>query len=431
MLSLCLLALLGAPTQLATPPELRRSLSLEEALALADEHDARLSVSRLDEGIAGFAAQRELALVLPSVQLGAVATRNPREIQINDRVVSPLVQPVGTLTSRLTIFRGSSIPGALAGFSEYGAVRAEQGEARDSLRADVASLFLVLAEARAIEEALARAVTVGEELVRLAEARVRFDEAVALEVDEARAELLRTTADLERTRGARREVAALLALRLGIEPTDSLDATCVECIEPPPLPGGPFVELPLPHRGDLLGQRLRADAAGMRALGGWLDLLPSVDVVGNVRLQEPTLFNPDFVWWTAQVVLSWDLFRGTGGYAFARQQTTLDRRAGAVATLATREAEVQVEQARVALEASRAAERASLGRAEVAGRALEQARLRYREGLLASLGVSEAARRKADADALAVQGRFDVYRAALRLRRALGFGVLDEGEEHG
>lgn len=425
---LCLIAGLWA----LAPAEVHaRALSLADALALAEEHDARLEVTRADADVSSARALQETARALPTLELGAGVTQNPKEIMTGGRVLTPLTQGQANAVGRMTLFDGPSVPGAIAAWQEHAAAQLERAEARDDLRADVADLYLSLAEAQALEAAEARALTTAEDLLGMAEARLRFDQGIPLEVEEAKAEVLRATADLTRTRGTVRQVQALLALRLGLPPEEVIEASCAACIAlpAPPRRAGDDVKLELPERQDLLGQQLRVDAAGLRTLGSWLDFLPELAVVGNVRLQEPTLFNPDPVWWSAQLVASWTLFEGGGRWGRASERSASQRRARLTADLASREAEVAVHQAQSALDAAGATDEASRARAAVAASALEQARLRYREGLLSSLGVSEAARRKADADAQAVTGRFSVVRATLRLRRALGLGVSGEGEQ--
>lgn len=418
---------------LVTLPALGRSLSLDEALELAEQHDQRLDVTRAAGDASSARALQETARVLPSLEVGASVTRNAKEVSTGGRVVTPLTQTQSNLVGRLTLFDGPSVPGAIAGWWEHEASELERMEQRDALRAEVAELYLTLAEAQSLEKARVEALETAEELLRLAEARVRFSEGILLEVEEARAEVLRATAEVATARGIVRQTEAILALRLGLPPGTALEASCDACV-PPPVEEGQAAheqQLELPERQDLRGLDLRVDAALLRSVGSWLDFLPDLSVVGTARLQEPTLFNPDPVWWSAQLVASWTLFEGGGRLGRLNERGALRRRAELEAELALREANVAVHQAKVALEAASASDQAARARAEVAKSALELAKLRYREGLLSSHGVSEAARRKADADAQAVTGRFSVERATLRLRRALGLGPLGKGEQTG
>lgn len=427
---LCLIACCVA---LVSLPALGHPLSLAEALELAERNDQRLEVTRVVNDASSARALQETARVLPTLELGASVTQNPKEISTGGRVVTPLTQGQGNLVGRLTLFDGPSVPGAIAGWREHAAAELERMEQRDALRADVAELYLSLAEAQALEAARLRALETAEELLRLAEARVRFDQGILLEVEEAKAEVLRATADVAMARGTVRQIQELLALRLGLAPGTAIEAGCEACVPAPAEERRDDVALEgaaaLPERQDLQGLEIRADAAVLRSMGSWLDFLPELAVIGSARLQEPTLFNPDPLWWSAQLVASWTLFEGGARLGRLNERSALARHAELEADLATREATVAVHQAQAALEAASASDESARARAEVANSALEQAKLRYREGLLSSHGVSEAARRKADADAQAVSGRFSVERATLRLRRALGLGPLGKGEQ--
>jgi outer membrane protein TolC len=423
------LALLMCAPLLAAPTG---GVSLQEVLERAEKADARLELSELQASASAWAAYQAIARALPTLSVGASATRNAKEISVGDgdnsRIVTPLLQPRADGVGRVTLLRGPDVPRALAAYGRLGAIEAEQAEVRDALRADVAGLYLALAEAQALEEVQERAVHTAEELLRLAEARVRLEDGIALEVDEARAEQLRVVSDLERVRGARREVSAMLALRAGYDDEEPVVAACAPCVPAP----GEVMEgslEALAHRGDLLGLRRRENAADVDVWAGWLAFVPEVALQANARLSEPTLFNPDPIWWNAQLVLSWDLFSGGSRVASAMEASVVKDRAARASRLREREAEVELKQARVALEASRAALSAADARREVASRSLAQAQLRYREGLLSSLGVTEAARRTVEAEAAAVRARFAVESGVLRLRRALGLGPIDDGEE--
>lgn len=399
------------------------ALSLDEAVERAREADTRQELSRFDEENAQLAAHQGLSRVLPAASISSTLTQNPGEIAVGEgadrRVLTPFQQYNAGGTATLDLLRGSAIPDAIAGYTDAAATEQEQREAREALDADVATVYVQLAQAQASEEVLVRQQATAEVLLRLAEARVRAGEAVALEVEDARGEVLRAEAALARARGVTEQVNAQLALRLGLAPDARIRAACEACIVAPASDDR--------ERGDVVGLRLRADAAQMRGWGAWMEFAPTVQLVGNVRLQQPTFFNPNYLWGNAQLVLTWSLFEG-GGRWFSRSRDGVSaNRARRVADLAEREREVQIVQARSGLRAASVAQEAAAARAEIAGRALSQAELRYREGLLSSFGVQEAARRKADAEAAAVDAAAARVLAALQLRRALGLPVLGEG----
>jgi len=400
-------------------------LGLAETLSRARAADTRQVLSALEEEDARLAAHQGLSRVLPAAGISAQLQRNAAEIVVgqppNERVVTPLLQPSANGRASMMLLRGGDIPNAIAGYTDAAATELEQREAREALAADVAQTYVQLAHAQEKVQVMEAQRATAQELMRLADVRVKAGDAVALEVDEARSELLRTEAALANAQGDAEQVSAQLALRLGLAPDAELRARCDVCITPP--------EDATAGRGDIKGLRLRAEAAELRGWGAWMAFVPSLEVVGNARLQEPTLFNPNLVWWNAQLVASWSLFEG-GGRWFSRERAgTLAERKRRQADLAKREQEVQIVQARSALRAAETAAAAATARTEVAGRALGYAQLRYREGLLSSFGVQESARRMAEAQGAAVDARARRVLSALSLRRALGQPVLDDAAD--
>jgi multidrug efflux system outer membrane protein len=390
-------------------------LSLDEALARAAEHDARQRLSKLDEAAAGLAAHEGLGRALPALSVSGSVIRNDKEISRGGAIIQPLWVAGAATQGSLTLLRGSDIPNAWAGYTDAAATGELQREAREELLADVARVYLQLAQAQALEQVRAEQRATAEELLRIAEARVRAGDAVALEEAEARAELLRAEAEVARAAGSSARVQALLALYIG-EPADAqLAARCDACLSPP--------SDPQVARGDLEGLRLRADAASIRGWGSWMRFLPTLQLVGNASLNSQATLFRDPQRWNAQLVLSWTLFDGATRYFGARRSMVLADRAQEEAALAVRTSKVQIQQAKSMLAAARAAEKAALARVDVAQQALAQARVRYREGLLSSIQVTEAARRTAEANAEAVNARFATLAAALDARRAQGLPV--------
>lgn len=418
-------------------PEAPSALELADAIELAEQHDQRFLSVEQGQQAAMFETGQAVQRFLPTLSAEAGLTRNAREIKIgqgaDERIVSQLYVPRASTQARLTLVRLPDWPGAVSALHRYGAVRAEAGEQRDALRADVAALFLDVAEARAVLAAQRAAAERARSLLEVARARVVAGEAVPLEAADAEAEALRAEAELAATRGTEQALLALLRVRLGLERGAPVDVVCQECVAPPVEQPGEEVPLePLDERrGDLLGLARRTRAARLDEVGAWANLLPTVDVVGNLRLQQPTLFNPDPVWWTAEVVLRWDIVGpSSGGVLRSLQLNRQASQAGTLLEVARREASAELLGARARLEAQEAAYVASEAREKAAGTALEQAEARYQGGLMSSADVLEVSRRKAEADRDLARAQYQRLRARLALRRALGLGPLDDGELH-
>lgn len=96
-------------------------------------------------------------------------------------------------------------------------------------------------------------------------------------------------------------------------------------------------------------------------------------------------------------------------------------------SLAEREARLATASAGEAWRAAGLVRDASAARARVAARALHVAEARYREGLLSMTELTRAARGEVEARLDLLNARFEVERAALRWRLALGREPLEEG----
>lgn len=410
-----------------------RVVTLDDALALARDADLRIEQSRLDEVAADLRAGSAFTRVLPTVDASAGVTRNAKEIVVNDRVVTPLYVPNANLVGRWPLFRGPDLPQAIAALYESRAVSAESGELREAYAADVAALFLALAEADALcvlaEDAHARA---GERR-RIAEARVAIGEGIALDVNDARAEEARTRSVLASVERDRADVLAFFRMRTGIDEAETLSFECVDCVQPPEEDDPARVD---DARGDIVALRHRGTARIADELAHAAAFLPTVDAVANARLQQPTLFNPEPLWWTAQISLTWTIFGGTsptgGNRAFSLVERDRARaRLSVTERLAVDEARASAVRARATHDAARALAQATDEEASAAKEALRIVELRHQAGEASSLDVSFAARRALDAEVAHTRARFDVQRAALAWRRTLGKGPNDDGELHG
>lgn len=401
------------------------TLTLEDALKHAIASDARFELSRMDEQIADQKFGESLGQAIPSLRLGATLTRNAKEIQVGEgtsaRIVSPLYQPQGNASARAILFRGPQIPELLAVRYEADATHEAQAEQQDELLHEIAALYLELAEAQAGMAVRDKALEVANELLALTTARTNLGMGVPSEVVQARAEQARALAEQKAAIGALNERANWLYFRLGLSPETALALQCDRCI---PMPADEDM-LDLKARTDLAAFAQMAKAAEIRSLGSWLGFLPEIEAVGNLRLSEPTLFNPEVVWWNAQVVASWEIFSGTRDLARHIRYNIEERRAKEASRLAHEEANVGVRQAKLNWETREAERRAAEAALEAAQSGFSRAKIRFQEGAASFFEVTEMARRQTDAEQSSIHADFAVQHAALRLRRALGLSPVE------
>lgn len=415
MAFICLVPALGA-----TP-----TLTLEDALRQAVASDARFELSRMDERIADQRFGESLGQVIPSLRLGATLTRNAKEIRVGEgasaRVVSPLYLPQGTASARATLFRGPQIPELLAVRHEANATHDAQAEQQDELLHEIASLYLELAEAQAGISVRNKSLEVANELLALTTSRTSLGMGVPSEVAQARAEQARALAEQKAALGIMNERANWLYFRLGLSEETEASLSCNRCI---PVPSAQDMGS-LKARTDLSAYAQLAKAAEIRTLGSWLGFLPEIEAVGNLRLSEPTLFNPEVVWWNAQVVASWEIFSGTRDLARHVRFNIEERRAQEASRLAHEEADVGIRQAKLNWETRTAERLAAQAALEAARSGFARAKTRFQEGAASFFEVTEMARRQTDAEEAAIRADFAVEHAVLRLRRALGLAPVE------
>lgn len=401
------------------------TLTLEDALKRAVASDSRFALSALDEKIAAQRWGESLGEAIPSLQLGATLTRNAKEIAVGEgasaRVVSPLYLPQGNATARAVLFRGSLIPELFASLHEADASHHAQAELQDELLNEIASLYLDVAEAQASMTVRARALTVTEELLALTAAQVRLGMGVQSEIAQAQAERARAQAEQTASLGTMKERSNWLLFRLGMGSDAPLQVVCQDCIA---VPSSEQMQS-LQARSDLVAVEKLAEAAKMRRLGSWLGFLPEVEAVGNLRLSEPTLFNPEVVWWNAQLTASWAIFSGTQDLARHARRGLEQARAQRASRLAYDEAEVGVRQARLVWQTREAERRAAAANLEAVQSGFARAKIRFREGAVSFFEVTEMARRQAAAEQAAIEAAFAVQRAILAFRRALGLPPVE------
>jgi outer membrane protein TolC len=331
---------------------------------------------------------------------------------------------------RAPLFRAPYLGSAVSSYFDERATVVDVAERRRLLRFDVARVFLDVLEKDALVRAAAAVRARADERARIAAARVREGDALPVELDEALALALGYEAALVETEGALHAARAELSLRAGI---DEPLAPCAPCLLRPVVPAGPDLDRALADaRGDVAAARARALARRVDEGAHIAAFLPTLDAVGTVRAQQPSLFNPDPVTWNAQLVLTWDILNGLGPFGSNRAIGTLqaDRRAAredARAELILHEARTAVATAETTLVATERAAFASDAALAAARRALAGTEARYEAGEASLFEVNLAADRAALAERDALRTRFASDRAALALRLALGLDVVDDG----
>jgi outer membrane protein TolC len=438
-----------------------RSITLDEALALARTHnrDLRVARERVVEADAGVAEAR--AALLPTVSSQGKYTRNYKEVDFNavdfvaptfdiaNAIATSTSNPAEAAAINAAVARNQAALGSqpavviqklnqldgvvsaavplVAPPAYYGlsAARSSRDASAAGFHVTEASVLLTVAQAYFAaagtdELVIARhdAVKVATETFDVARARVAAELANQVESTRAETALVRAQQDLaeaENTRGAAyRALATLIGTR---EP--------VAVQAPPTLPAEPgpaeaLVGEARAHRPEIAAERATIAAAEASARAGAWRWSPVLSAFGFLRGQNYTGFSGDKYAWGVGLQLDWLMY--DGGVRDAQRHIAEAQRREAEARLELLADTVsdEVANAHGSLETKRKAVGAAQRAVELARETLRLIRAQYEAGTAKQLDVLQAQDVLVGAEVALAQAHFDVALADLQLRRAAG-----------
>jgi outer membrane protein TolC len=438
-----------------------RSITLDEALALARTHnrDLRVARERVVEADAGVAEAR--AALLPTVSSQGKYTRNYKEVDFNavdfvaptfdiaNAIATSTSNPAEAAAINAAVARNQAALGSqpvvviqklnqldgvvsaavplVAPPAYYGlsAARSSRDASAAGFHVTEASVLLTVAQAYFAaagtdELVVARndAVKVATETFEVARARVAAELANQVESTRAETALVRAQQDLaeaENTRGAAyRALATLIGTR---EP--------VAVQAPPTLPAEPgpaeaLVGEARAHRPEIAAERATIAAAEASARAGAWRWSPVLSAFGFLRGQNYTGFSGDKYAWGVGLQLDWLMY--DGGVRDAQRHIAEAQRREAEARLELLADTVsdEVADAHGSLETKRKAVGAAQRAVELARETLRLIRAQYEAGTAKQLDVLQAQDVLVGAEVALAQAHFDVALADLQLRRAAG-----------
>jgi outer membrane protein TolC len=440
-----------------------RSITLDEALALARTHnrDLRVARERVVEADAGVAQAR--AALLPTVSSQGKYTRNYKEVDFDaiafsqptfdvaeairmanvtsnpaeaaaiesvvgrDRallssqptvVIQKLNQLDGVVSAAVPLVAPPAYYGLSAARSSRDASAAGYHVTEASVLLTVAQAYFAAAGTDELVVARHDAVKVATETFDVARARVAAELANQVESTRAETALVRAQQDLaeaENTRGAAyRALATLIGTR---EP--------VAVHAPPTLPAEPgpteaLVGEARAHRPEIAAERATIAAAEASARAGAWRWSPVLSGFGFLRGQNYTGFSGDKYAWGVGLQLDWLVY--DGGVRDAQRHIAEAQRREAEARLELLADTVsdEVANAHGSLETKRKAVGAAQRAVELARETLRLIRAQYEAGTAKQLDVLQAQDVLVGAEVALAQAHFDVALADLQLQRAAG-----------
>jgi outer membrane protein TolC len=455
-------AALGALVLTIAGPALAdRSITLDEALALARGHnrDLRAARERIVEASAGVeearaalfptvAAQGKYthnykevdfdaaALLAPTFDVADAikgSTNNPGEAAAIDAavardkaalagqptvVISKSEELDGQITASVPVLSPPLYYGLSAAQHSRDASSAGYQVTEAGVLVSVAQAYFAAAGADELVVARQDAVKVATETFDVAKARVAAELANQVESMRAETALVRAQQDLAEAENARGSAYRALATLLGTH-----EALTVQAARELPAEPGAFDSLvgeARARRPELAAERATVAAADASVRANAWRWSPSLSAFGFLRGQNYTGFSGDKYAWGVGLQLDWLVF--DGGVRDAQRHTAEAHRREAEARLELLADTVtdEVANARGSLETKRKGVGAAQRSVELARETLRLVRAQYDAGTAKQLDVLQAQDVLVGAEVSLAQAHFDVAFSDLQLRRAAG-----------
>ncbi len=404
-----------------------RTLTLDDALALARTHNRDLHAARARVVEAQTGIEQARAALLPTVAAQGKYTHNYKQVAIDFGAILPgageiIIQKGEQLDGNLN----ATVP--LLAPAAYGAYRAAKLTARSSegsfavteasVMLAVAQAYYASAGADEVVTARTNAVAVAKETYDNALARVAADLANQVEVTRAETALVRAQqaeAEAENSRAtAYRGLATLVGTHeaLHVDAKPVAPATLASVDE--------LVAKARDHRPEIAAERDAIAAAEATAASERWRWAPTLSAFGTAHLGNYAGFSGDKYAWAVGLSLDWLLYDG-GTRDAQRHLADAQRTEGeAKLDLLADSVADEVANARGTLETKRKALESAQRAGVLARETLRLIRAQYDAGTTRQLDVLEAQDTLVGADVDIARARFELALADIELRRAAG-----------
>lgn len=413
------------------PPRALPVLGLDEAVraALANHPQIRQAQANLD--VASARSETARAPLLPQLR-GDVfydwATSNP------NRRLTPAGNPAGPVTSwtaSRSAGAGATLTQVLFDAAQFQRYRSSLASTSSFEATQRATELQIAAAARAAFFA-ARAArdlvgvareTLANQDAHLKQAQAFVQVGTRPEIDLASARAARANAEVQliQAENGYDTARAQLAQAMGVERSTDFDVgdDVLPAIPNEDQPLAPLYAEAIASRPELASFREQERAQVLTRSAARAGYLPTVGAQGDLSAQGPSL---DYTYpnWSATITLSWNLFQGGATRAAVHESEATLNLITAQEEQLRQQIRLEVEQARLAVRASRAT-LVSAGEAETAAK--EQLRLaegRYRAGAGSIIELGDAQVAAANASAQRVQSQYNLASSRAQLLRALG-----------
>ena len=438
-----------------------RTITLDDALALARTHNRDLRAARERLAAANAGVEQARAALLPTIAAQGKYTHNYKEVDFDAGALAAptfgLADAIKATTNvpaeaaaieivesqakaalaaqpTVVIQKQEELDGVLSASVPlvapplYYALSAAQHN-RDASGAGyqvteagvllgVAQAYFAAAGTDELVVARQDAVKVATETFDVARARVAAELANQVESTRAETALIRAQQDLAEAETARAAAYRALATLLGTR--EALQVQAAKALPGEPGAFDALVGEARAHRPELAAERATIAAAEANARAGAWRWSPTLSAFANLRGQNYTGFSGDKYAWAVGVQLDWLVFDGGARDAQRHVAEAQRREAEARLELLADTVSDEVANARGALETKRKGVGAAQRSVELARETLRLVRAQYEAGTARQLDVIQAQDVLVGAEVALAQAHFDVALADLQLRRAAG-----------
>ncbi|MFZ5521923.1 MAG: efflux transporter outer membrane subunit [Pseudomonadota bacterium] len=400
------------------------------AQSLATAADVRTAQTRVREARARLAVAG--AARLPSLSAAASANRTDASAAASTGVARDVYNAGFDASWEADLF-GRASAGTDAARADLRASRASLDDARLSLAAEVARLYVQLRGQQARLDVAWRNLQTQSQTLQLTDWRAQAGLIGTLELQQARTAAEQTRAQVQALRGSVAQTLESLAVLAG-QPAGELDARLSTAAPLPSAPATPVLAIPaetLSQRPDVRTAEAQWQAEAARTTAAQAARYPRLTLSGTLGLQAlsaSALGRGDAATSSLAASLVAPVFDGGSLKAQAQAQDAVQQRAAIAWEQTVRAAAGEVESALAALDAARSRAAALEAATTAAREAARLARIQYQGGVIDFRSVLDTERSLLSTEDSLAGARADEVTAWIRLHKALGGGWDVAGE---
>lgn len=400
-----------------------RELTLEEALALARQHNRSLTAEKVHLEQAQINIDRAWTVLFPTVSAQGKYSRNNRELAFPASPTTTItIQPLNQLDGAVSFSMPIAAPAA---YPALRAVRLNERVSEENYASALDSVLFTVAQtfhaaAVADEVLVARRSNIEVAKATVGDARTRFSAGAVTKIDVDRAELALLQAEqAERDAQLGRE-QTYRALATLIQERGRFRVRPATPAPPPPPSSEKFLEMALELRPEFRGLEASVAASHEEAVSHGWQWAPNLSAFGNARIFNYQNFAGDKHAWVIGAQLDWQLY--DGGVRDVQR-----RLSAAVAAEAASRVEVlrdtirdDLENGRREVETKTQARITAERSVDLAEETLALVRVQYEAGAATQVDLLQAQDKLVAAKDAVARAHYDIAIADLTFRRAAG-----------